>query len=290
MIIDKTFAGRMFDLFNILLLSLIAILMLLPFLHVVMGSFTTAEEIARKPFVLFPTVFTFDSYRYIFSTSTLFKAMGVSIGVTAVGTLISMILTSTMAYGLTRRDLDGRKTMNLMIVFTMLFHGGLIPSFLIVKNLGLIDTYMSLIIPGAISAFNLIILRSFFQGLPDGVEESAKIDGCGDFGILFRIVLPLSMPALATISLFYAVNYWNSYFGAIMFMNDADKWPIQVLLRQIVIAASGMAADTSNEFVKPPEQTIKMAVIVVSTLPILIVYPFLQKYFAKGALVGSIKG
>jgi putative aldouronate transport system permease protein len=181
MIIDKTFAGRMFDLFNILLLSLIAILMLLPFLHVVMGSFTTAEEIARKPFVLFPTVFTFDSYRYIFSTSTLFKAMGVSIGVTAVGTLISMILTSTMAYGLTRRDLDGRKTMNLMIVFTMLFHGGLIPSFLIVKNLGLIDTYMSLIIPGAISAFNLIILRSFFQGLPDGVEESAKIDGCGDF-------------------------------------------------------------------------------------------------------------
>ncbi|MDQ0877396.1 putative aldouronate transport system permease protein [Paenibacillus sp. V4I3] len=290
MITDKTFAGRMFDFFNILLLSLIAILMLLPFLHVVMGSFTTAEEIARKPFVLFPTVFTFDSYRYIFSTSTLFKAMGVSIGVTAVGTLISMILTSMMAYGLTRRDLDGRKTMNLMIVFTMLFHGGLIPSFLIVKNLGLIDTYMSLILPGAISAFNLIILRSFFQGLPDGVEESAKIDGCGDFGILFRIVLPLSMPALATISLFYAVNYWNSYFGAIMFMNDADKWPIQVLLRQIVIAASGMAADTGNEFVKPPEQTIKMAVIVVSTLPILIVYPFLQKYFAKGALVGSVKG
>ncbi|MDQ0900825.1 MULTISPECIES: carbohydrate ABC transporter permease [unclassified Paenibacillus] len=290
MVTDKTFAGKMFDLFNILLLSLIAILMLLPFLHVVMGSFTTAEEMARKPFVLFPTVFTFDSYRYIFSTNTLFKAMGVSIGVTVVGTLISMILTSMMAYGLTRRDLDGRKTMNLMIVFTMLFHGGLIPSFLIVKNLGLIDTYMSLILPGAISAFNLIILRSFFQGLPDGVEESAKIDGCGDFGILFRIVLPLSMPALATISLFYAVNYWNSYFGAIMFMNDADKWPIQVLLRQIVIAASGMAADTSNEFVKPPEQTIKMAVIVVSTLPILIVYPFLQKYFAKGALVGSVKG
>lgn len=290
MVTDKTFAGKMFDLFNILLLSLIAILMLLPFLHVVMGSFTTAEEMARKPFVLFPTVFTFDSYRYIFSTNTLFKAMGVSIGVTVVGTLISMILTSMMAYGLTRRDLDGRKMMNLMIVFTMLFHGGLIPSFLIVKNLGLIDTYMSLILPGAISAFNLIILRSFFQGLPDGVEESAKIDGCGDFGILFRIVLPLSMPALATISLFYAVNYWNSYFGAIMFMNDADKWPIQVLLRQIVIAASGMAADTSNEFVKPPEQTIKMAVIVVSTLPILIVYPFLQKYFAKGALVGSVKG
>lgn len=195
-----------------------------------------------------------------------------------------------MAYGLTRRDLDGRKTVNMMIVFTMLFNGGMIPAFLVVKSLGLIDSYMALILPGAISAFNLIILRSFFAGLPDGLEESAKIDGCGDFGILFKIVLPLSLPSLATISLFYAVNYWNSYFSAIMYINDSDKWPIQVLLRQIVIAASGMAADTGSDFIKPPEQTIKMAVIVVSTLPILLVYPFLQKYFAKGALVGSVKG
>jgi putative aldouronate transport system permease protein len=290
MVHDKKFGSRLFDFVNILLLSLVAIVTLLPFLHVVMGSFTTTEELARKPFVLFPTQFTLSSYRYILSTSTLFRALGVSIGITAVGTLISMALTSLMAYGLTRRNLIGRKTVNLMVVFTMLFHGGMIPSFLVVKNMGLIDNYMSMILPVSISAFNMIILRSFFQGLPDGLEESAKIDGCGDFGILFRIVLPLSLPALATISLFYAVNYWNSYFSAIMYMNDPHKWPIQVLLRQIVISASGMAADTDNEFIKPPEQTIKMAVIVFSTIPILVVYPFLQKYFTKGALVGSVKG
>ncbi|WP_028551802.1 carbohydrate ABC transporter permease [Paenibacillus sp. UNC451MF] len=290
MVQDKTMASRLFDFFNIFFLIIVSLLMLLPFLHVVMGSFTTAEEMARKPFVLFPTEFTLSAYQYILSTGTLFKALAVSIGVTAGGTLISMFLTSLMAYGLTRRDLDGRKTVNLMIVFTMLFSGGLIPSFLVVKSMGLVDSYLAMILPSAISAFNLIILRSFFQGLPDGLEESAKIDGCGDFGILFKIVLPLSLPSLATISLFYAVNYWNSYFSAIMYINDASKWPIQVLLRQIVIAASGMAADTGNDFIKPPEQTIKMAVIVVSTLPILIVYPFLQKYFAKGALVGSVKG
>ncbi|GAA4866466.1 carbohydrate ABC transporter permease [Paenibacillus vulneris] len=290
MVQDKTFASRLFDFVNITLLVIVSLLMLLPFLHVVMGSFTTAEEMARKPFVLIPSEFTLSAYQYILSTGTLFKALAVSIGVTVGGTIISMFLTSLMAYGLTRRDLDGRTTVNLMIVFTMLFSGGLIPSFLVVKAMGLIDSYMAMILPSAISAFNLIILRSFFQGLPDGIEESAKIDGCGDFGILFKIVLPLSLPSLATISLFYAVNYWNSYFHAIMFINDASKWPIQVLLRQIVIAASGLAADTGNDFIKPPEQTIKMAVIVVSTLPILIVYPFLQKYFAKGALVGSVKG
>ncbi|WP_438446106.1 carbohydrate ABC transporter permease [Gorillibacterium sp. sgz5001074] len=287
---DKTLGSRMFDIANYLLLTIIGLVTILPLIHVLAGSFTTAEEMARKPFVLFPTVWTLSAYKYILSTDALFRAMGVSILVTGLGTLISMALTSFMGYGLTRRDLDGRRIFNLMIVFTMLFNGGLIPSFLVVKNLHLIDTYMALIFPVAISAYNLIILRSFFAGLPDGLEESAKIDGCGDWGILFKIVLPLSLPGLATISLFYAVTYWNSYFSAIMYINKANMWPIQVLLRQIVIAASGIAANTDTDFVKPPEQTIKMAVIVVSTIPILMVYPFLQKYFAKGALVGSIKG
>jgi putative aldouronate transport system permease protein len=150
-----------------------------------------------------------------------------------------------------------------------------------------------MILPTAISAFNLIILRNFFQNIPDGLEESAKIDGCNDFGILFRIVLPLSMPAIATISLFYAVSYWNMFQQAVLYINDSEKWPIQVLLRQIVIVSSGLQADTSElggDFVPPPENTIKMAVVVVATLPILLVYPFLQKHFAKGALLGSIKG
>ena len=180
-----------------------------------------------------------------------------------------------------------------LVVFTMLFNGGMIPTFLIVNAVGLVDTFAALIIPTALNAFNLIILRNFFSNLPEGLEESAKIDGCNDFGILFRIVLPLSMPAIATISLFYADTYWNTYMHAILYLNDATKWPIQIILRQVVVLASGMNVDNSDfgaDFVTPPEQTVKMAVIVVATVPVLLVYPFLQKHFAKGALLGSIKG
>ncbi|MUG44156.1 carbohydrate ABC transporter permease [Paenibacillus woosongensis] len=291
MVEDRSFTGRLFAALNFTLLAIIALITVLPFIHVVAGSFTTSAELAASKFVLIPKVWSFEAYKFIFSTNTIFKAMGVSIGVTLVGTLVSMFLTSLMAYGLARRDLDGRKVVNFMVVFTMLFHGGLIPTFLVVKELGMIDTYAALIIPSAISAFNMIILKNFFQNIPEGLEESAKIDGCNDFGILFKIVLPLSMPAMATISLFYAVTYWNTYLTAILYLDDSAKWPIQVLLRQIVVLASGLDhSATLDGVVPPPDQTIKMAVIVVATLPILMVYPFLQKHFAKGALLGSMKG
>ncbi|WJH32464.1 carbohydrate ABC transporter permease [Paenibacillus sp. CC-CFT747] len=290
MVKDKTAGSRLFDIFNYLLLLLVALVVFLPIMHVLMSSFATVEEMARKPFILIPETFTLVAYRYVLSTGAVFKALGVSAGITIVGTAVSMFTTSLMAYGLTRRDLDGRKVINFLIVFTMLFSGGLIPTFLVVKELGLINSYWALIIPNAVSAFNLVIMRSFFMNLPDGIEESARIDGCSDFGTLFRIVLPLSMAVIATISLFYAVYFWNSYLSAILYINDAEKWPLQVLLRQIVLVASGISADTANDFVQPPEQTVKMAVIVIATVPILLVYPFLQKYFAKGALVGSVKG
>ncbi|MEV5025352.1 carbohydrate ABC transporter permease [Paenibacillus sp. LPE1-1-1.1] len=290
---DHALGGRIFDAVNYTLLFIIALVMILPFINVVAGSFTTVGELARKPFVIIPTVWSLDAYRFIFSTNTIFKSLGVSVGVTFAGTLFSMLLTSFMAYGLSKPQLLGRKTINFIVVFTMLFSGGLIPSFLVVKEMGLIDSYASLFVPTAVNAFNLIIMRNFFQNLPDGLEESAKMDGAGYWAIFTRIVLPLSMPAVATISLFYAVNYWNTYLPAILYLNDADKWPVQVILRQIVVLASGLAGDTSdmgNGYVMPPQQTIKMAVIVVATVPILIVYPFLQKHFAKGALIGSIKG
>jgi putative aldouronate transport system permease protein len=292
MVQDKSIGSRIFDIVNYTLLAIIALVTFLPFIHVIAGSFTTVTELAQKQFVLIPTIWSLDAYRYIFSTNTIFVALGTSIGVTGLGTLFSMFLTALMAYGLSRRDLDGRAGIMFMVVFTMLFSGGMIPTFLVVKEMGLIDTYAALIVPTAINAFNLIIMRNFFQNLPEGLEESAKIDGATDWGILFRIVIPLSMPAIATISLFYAVTYWNTYMTAILYLNDAGKWPIQVILRQIVILASGLTADTSgmDDFVRPPEQTVKMAVIVVATLPILLVYPFLQKHFAKGALLGSIKG
>ena len=291
MVEDKTLSGRLFSIVNLLLLTIVALITIIPFIHVVAGSFTTSAEMAAKKFILFPTVWSLDAYKFIFSTNTIFKAMGVSVGVTLVGTAISMLVTSLMAYGVSRRDLDGRNTVMFLVIFTMLFNGGLIPTFLVVKELGLIDSYAALILPNAISAFNMIILKNFFQNIPEGLEESAKIDGCNDFGILFRIVLPLSLPAIATISLFYAVTYWNTYMSAILYLNDNTKWPIQVLLRQIVVLASGMEYGSDlDSSVPPPDQAVKMAVIVVATLPIIMVYPFLQKHFAKGAMLGSIKG
>jgi putative aldouronate transport system permease protein len=293
MVEDRSIGSRVFQAVNYAMLLLLAVIMILPFIHVIAASFATAQELAVKKFILFPTTFSLDAYRYIFSTNMIARSLTVSIGITVLGTAFSMLVTILMAYGLSRRDLDGRRTIMFLVVFTMLFNGGMIPTFLIVNAVGLIDTFAALIVPTALSAFNLIILRNFFANLPEGLEESAKIDGCNDFGILFRIVLPLSMPAIATISLFYAVTYWNTYMHAILYLNDASKWPIQIILRQVVVLASGMNVDNSDfgaDFITPPEQTVKMAVIVVATIPVLLVYPFLQKHFAKGALLGSIKG
>ncbi|MEK3887228.1 carbohydrate ABC transporter permease [Bacillus sp. FSL K6-3431] len=290
MVEDKTLGSRIFNWTNTILLVIIALVTVLPFIHVVASSFTTSAELAQKRFVLFPTEFSLAAYKYIFSTDTIFKALLVSIGVTLFGTMWSMFLSILTAYGLSRKDLVGRKQIMFFVIFTMLFNGGMIPTFLIVKNTGLLDSLAALVIPVSINVFNMIILRSFFQGLPEGLVESAKIDGCNDFGVLFRIVIPCSMPAIATISLFYAVTYWNTYMHAILYINDAAKWPIQVLLRQIVVLASGLSYD-SAEFtdILPPEITVKMAVIVVATVPVLMVYPFLQKHFTKGALLGSLK-
>jgi putative aldouronate transport system permease protein len=258
-------------------------------LHVLAGSFTTNAELAAKPFIIIPEIWSFAAYEFVFSTNTIMRAMMVSICVTLAGTAFSMLLTSLTAYGLSRRDLDGRRVFMFLVVFTMLFQGGLIPTFLVVKELGMINTYLALIVPSAISAFNMIILKNFFQNIPEGLEESAKIDGSNDFGILFRIVLPLSLPAMATISLFYAVTYWNTYLSAILYIDSSHMWPIQVWLRQIVVLASGLDGSTTED-VPPPDQAVKMAVIIVATIPIMLVYPFLQKHFAKGALLGSIKG
>ncbi|WP_058308892.1 carbohydrate ABC transporter permease [Gracilibacillus massiliensis] len=283
--------SRTFDFFNYFLLALLALITILPFIHVVGSSFATSAEVANTKFLLFPTEFSLKAYEYIFSTDTIFRALGVSVIITVGGTLWSMFFSTLTAYGLSRRDLVGRRAINFMIVFTLLFNGGMIPTFLVVQQTGLLNTLWALVIPVTINAFNMIILRSFFMNLPAGLEESAKIDGANDFSILFRIVIPISLPAIATISLFYAVTYWNTYMHAILYLADADKWPVQVLLRQIVVLASGMNYDAeAYSDVPPPEVTVKMATIVVATVPVLLVYPFLQKYFAKGALLGSVKG
>lgn len=290
MVEDRSFGAKLFSVFNYTFLFMIATLTMLPFLHVLASSFTTMEELARKSFILIPTEYSLDAYRYVFSTNTITKGLANSAFITIAGTFFSMLITSLMAYGLARKDLDFRRPIMFFVVFTLLFNGGLIPTFLVIKEVGLLDSYAALIIPVTVNAFNMIILKNFFGNLPEGLEESAKIDGCNDLSILFRIVLPLSLPALATISLFYAVTYWNNYFTAIMYLNDHTKWPVQVILRQIIIVASGLDGGEDFDESPPPAKTVKMAVIVVSTVPVLMVYPFLQKYFAKGALLGSVKG
>jgi putative aldouronate transport system permease protein len=285
-----TTAMRVFRAVNVVVLGGFALICVLPFLNVLGSSFATPGELATRSFVVIPETFTLDAYRYILSTSTIFRALGVSVFVTAMGTFVSLLLTSFMAYALSKPYLRGRRVINFLVIFTMLFSGGMIPTFIVVQNLGLIDSLWALILPVAINAFNFVIMRSFFQAIPDSLEEAARIDGCSDLGVFLRIVLPLSLASIATIGLFYAVGYWNTYQNAILYINDSEKWPIQVLLRQIVIVASGMNADASVVDVVPPAQSVKMAVIVVATLPMLLVYPFIQRYFVKGALIGSVKG
>ncbi|MEC0126362.1 carbohydrate ABC transporter permease [Paenibacillus pabuli] len=286
-------AGRVFDMFNYVMLGILGILTVLPFLYIIGNSFATEAEITERSFFLIPKVFSFSAYEYIFSSSTIFRSIGVSVFVTVAGTLVNLFFTLTMAYPLSRSDFWGRNVMMNMVIFSMLFGGGMIPTYLVIRGLGLLDSYWALMLPGAISAFNLIVVKNFFQQMPPGLEEAARIDGCSDLGVLWRIVLPLSKPVIATFALFYAVGHWNNFFSALLYISDSDKWPLQVMLRQIVLLSQASVGDMANmdpNFVQPPEQSIKMAVIVVGTIPILLVYPFLQKHFAKGVMLGSIKG
>ncbi|NOU95828.1 ABC transporter permease subunit [Paenibacillus sp. LMG 31456] len=287
---DNTLGNKIFDGVNYTVLTLISLITILPFIYILAVSFTSPHEVAKGGFILFPKEFSLSAYKYIFSTSTLIKSLGVSIYITVVGTAINLLLTSLMAYPLARKTLRGRQTIMMAVLFTMLFSGGLIPTYFVVKAMGLTNTLWSLMIPNAISAFNLIVLKNFFQQIPDGLEDSARIDGCSDVGVLFRIVLPLSLPAMATFGLFYAVTHWNQFFNAIMYINDNNKWPVQVLLREIVILAQSRIGDTGFEESEIQPLTIRMAVIVFATVPIMLVYPFLQKHFAKGVMLGSVKG
>ncbi|QQF62164.1 carbohydrate ABC transporter permease [Bacillus mojavensis] len=287
----NTKAGRIFDVCNILFLGGVGAITILPFLYIIAGSFATEAELAQRSFFIFPKTFTLDAYRYVFSTPTFIRSMGVSIFITVVGTAVQLFFTFTMAYPLAKRHVKGRNLLLNLVIFSMLFSGGMIPTYLVVKSLGLLDSYWALILPMAINPFNLIIIKNFFQQLPRELEESAKMDGCSEIGVFWRIALPLSKPVIATFALFYAVGIWNDFFHALLYINDSAKWPLQMVLRQVTILSDLTATngDTMQNTI-PPEQGIKLAVIVIATIPILAVYPFLQKHFAKGMLIGSVKG
>jgi putative aldouronate transport system permease protein len=289
----RTAAGATFDVANYIVLTLFGLAAVLPFVYVIAGSFASDAELTQRAVFFIPKTFTLAAYEFIFSTGTIVKSIGVSIYVTVIGTLVNLFFTITMAYSLAKRGLYGRNLVLNLVIFSMLFGGGMIPTYLVVKELHLLDSLWALMLPGAISAFNLIIVKNFFQEIPKEIEEAGRIDGCSELGLLWRIVLPLSMPVLATFTLFYAVGHWNDFFAALLYINDPEKWPLQVMLRQIVLLSQAAAGDLNSmdpNFVKPPDQSIKMAVIVVGTIPILCVYPFLQKHFAKGVLLGSVKG
>ena len=274
-----------------ILLTLIAVIMVIPFIYVIAASFATEAEIQTRPIFFIPDSPTLDAYARIFDMNDMgtrvFHSLLISVCVTAIGTFINLFFTTTMAYGLSRTNLIGKKPLLNMVLFTMVFGGGMIPLFLVVKGLGMYDTYAALILPGAISAYNMIIVRNFFMELPRELEEAASIDGCSDIGIFIKIALPLSLPCLATFGLFYAVGHWNNYFGALLYLEDSTKFPFQRVLRNIVMQTAETQTDP-NALI--PEDTLKMAVIVIGTVPILIVYPFLQKHFAAGVMVGAVKG
>ena len=282
----------LFGIINATILIMFSLICLLPFVHVVAASFSTPVQMLKHPFMLFPFDFSLAAYEYVFSANTLIKSILVSAGITVFGTMFNMFMTTLMAYPLSRPQLMGKSFILRAVVFTMVFSGGMIPTFLVVRSFHLLDTFAALVLPGSISAFNLLIMKNFFQQIPLELEESAKIDGYNDLQIYVKIMLPLSMASLATITLFYAVGHWNSYMNAVLYINDVDKYPVQIILRQVVALASGGIGDASlmdPDFIIPTA-TVKMSTIVISITPIMIAYPFLQKYFVKGALLGSVKG
>jgi len=290
---NDTTASRIFDVFNVIFLVSFAAITVIPFIYIIGTSFATQAEMASRSFFLIPRTFQLESYKYILSSRTLPQAMWVSVWTTMLGTLVSMVLTLTFAYPLSKKYLVGRNPMLILITFTLVFSGGMIPTYLNVRNLGLLNSYWALILPGAIGTWSLIVVKNFFQALPIELEESAKIDGASDLTVFLRIVLPISTAVIATFSLFYAVGYWNAFRPALLYIpSRPEKWPLQLILRNIVMLSAGRIDDANFDpsLVLPPTESIRNAVIVFATVPILLVYPFLQKHFTKGVLIGAIKG
>ncbi|MFC5647594.1 carbohydrate ABC transporter permease [Paenibacillus solisilvae] len=278
-----------------LLLAFSGIITLYPMVNVLAKSFSEAQAIIAHPMMFVPYDFTIEAYKYIFSTSILIRSFGITVFVTVVGTFLNLVLTASAAYGLSKTYVPGYKFFIWVVIIPMLIGAGLIPQYMLLKNLGMLNTLWVLIIPGLISPFNFILMRNFFWSIPQELEESAFIDGASHLRVLWNIVLPLSKAVLATIGLFYAVGHWNDYFNGLFFISDNSKWPLQVVMRSIIIDQNmlnmGSASDAmSMEKTVVTAENIKAATIIFAIVPILLVYPFLQKYFVKGILLGSVKG
>jgi len=277
------------------LLTLIAAVMVFPILYVLAVSFTDASVYVPGKFYIWPEKWSLEAYKYLLTGGSFLYALKASLFITLIGTPLALLISSTMGYMIAKSYLPGRRIILLLILFTLLFNPGMIPNYLLIFKLGLINSWWAVIIPSATNAWTLLVLKSFFQTLPAELEESAKIDGCNDIQIFYKIILPLCKAPLAAFALFFAVGYWNTYFQAVIYINDALKWPLQVILQQMVLAMNmnnslnaNVVAEMIAKNAVPPEM-LKMATVIIVMLPIVAVYPFLQKYFAKGVLIGSVK-
>jgi putative aldouronate transport system permease protein len=279
-----------------ILLTLIVLGVLFPIYMVVLTSLSTQEAVsAAGGLVVVPGELSLGAYRQLFSGGVVTRAVAVSLGVTLTGTAISLTVTVLAAYGLSRPGSLLHRPLLFLVLLTFLFGPGLIPNYLLVSSLGLIDTYWALILPTAVAAFNLVVMRAFFMNIPAEVTDSARIDGASEFRILLRIVLPMSKGVTAVIGMFYAVGYWNSFFNAVLYLNDNAKWPLQVVLRQYVLQGQSMFVGQTGEstiagHTLPPSLAIQMAIVVVALVPVLFLYPFVQRHFTKGVIIGAIKG
>lgn len=291
MVRDRSVSAKVFEAVVHIVMICVVLLTLLPVIHVISISFSSAAAISRGDVGLWPVEFSVSAYTAIFKSGNVPRSFLNSVYYTALGTAINMLLTTMMAYPLSRTYLTFRKFYNVLVLITMFFSGGLIPTFLTVKNLGLYNTVWAIVLPGAISTWNLIIMRTFFMGLPAELEESAQLDGANDFTIFARIILPLSKASIATIALFYGVGHWNNWFSGMIYFKNSKSYPLQTILRSIVINSEVSDEITVDEVINSiSAEGIKYSTLVVSMVPMMAVYPFIQKYFVKGVMIGALKG
>ncbi|MCZ8521053.1 MULTISPECIES: carbohydrate ABC transporter permease [Paenibacillus] len=289
----KTPGEAVFDGFNAVLMLFVCLMTLYPIWYVLVNSFNDGTDAMRGGIYFWPRIFSLESYQAVFANSGIMQAMGITVAKTLAGTVLHVFFTAMVAYAFSRRELVGRRLYMFLGTVTMFFSGGLIPTYLLIRDLGLLDSFWVYIIPAMFNFFDLIIFLAFFREIPAGLEEAAKIDGANDFRIFYGVVLPVSMPVVATIALFHGVYQWNDYFTGMIYINNQELQPIQTYLYRVVAQSSSnqmMAAAPGGITKSVTSQSIKLATMVVTTLPIVFVYPFLQKYFVKGFMIGSIKG
>ncbi|MBT2765906.1 carbohydrate ABC transporter permease [Paenibacillus sp. ISL-20] len=291
----ETRGDRIFNVINYTILILVTIIVMYPLVFVLSASFSDPQAVLRGEMLLLPKGVNLNSYVKIFQNKDIISGFTNTLVYTSLGTFINLTMTILAAYPLSRKDFVGRNAIMALLVFTMFFSGGLIPTYLLIKNLGMLNTLWVMIIPNAVSIWNIIIMRTFFQqSIPGELQEAATIDGCSNIKILTRIILPLSMPIIAVTILFYAVGHWNAFFNALLYLSDKDKFPLQLILREILIQGqtNDMVKMSTESAIKQQREVegIKYAVLVVANIPVLALYPFLQRYFVKGVMIGAIKG